>query len=346
MVKLLLVDDEQIIREGICRMIDWEKLGITLAGAFASATEALELMMDVRPDILLTDVRMPGMDGLELIERATKLHPQLQCIVLSGYDEFAYAQRALRAGVAEYLLKPCAREEMEEALQRACARVRERNQKRAESFKERQGQVKGLVARLENIEPGEDGIITVEKVHDVCREYEDPSLLRDALMKMLMQSEFGKKYGEWSFNAVQNAYVQPELLEELTAEILTRLSSGREEKRAFVRRMIDYVQNHFDFENLSLQYIADEVLYMNVDYIGREFARAMDMKFSAYLLSVRMDHAKALMAGDPTLHSYEVAERIGMGSNPRYFSQVFKKNTGFTPKEYKKQAREESKTEN
>ena len=123
MYKLLLVDDEQIIREGLARMIDWEGLGLTLTASCSNALAALDSMTDDMPDILLADVRMPGMDGLELVERAMALHPQLQAIILSGYDTFQYAQQAIKTGVMEYLLKPCSQEELTSALERACRAV-------------------------------------------------------------------------------------------------------------------------------------------------------------------------------------------------------------------------------
>ena len=118
MYKLLLVDDEPIIREGLEQMIDWEKLDLKLTASCANAITALDSMMDDMPDILLTDIRLPGMSGLELVSRAVALHPMLQTIVLSGYDTFQYAQQALKYGVIEYLLKPCNQQELENALAR------------------------------------------------------------------------------------------------------------------------------------------------------------------------------------------------------------------------------------
>lgn len=123
MYKLLLVDDEQIIREGIERMIDWNRLNITLTASCPNAIAALDSMTDDMPDILLTDIRMPGMDGLELVERAVSLHPMLQTIILSGYDTFQYAQQAVKSGVMEYLLKPCSKADLENALERACRAI-------------------------------------------------------------------------------------------------------------------------------------------------------------------------------------------------------------------------------
>ena len=117
MYKLLLVDDEQIIREGLARMIDWEGLGLTLTASCSNALAALDSMTDDMPDILLADVRMPGMDGLELVERAMALHPQLQAIILSGYDTFQYAQQAIKIGVEQYLLKPITKATLVHVLQ-------------------------------------------------------------------------------------------------------------------------------------------------------------------------------------------------------------------------------------
>ena len=138
MYKLLLVDDEQIIREGLARMIDWEGLGLTLTASCSNALAALDSMTDDMPDILLADVRMPGMDGLELVERAMALHPQLQAIILSGYDTFQYAQQAIKTGVMEYLLKPCSQEELTSALERACRAVDRQRQHVLHLYGERQ----------------------------------------------------------------------------------------------------------------------------------------------------------------------------------------------------------------
>lgn len=109
MYKLLLVDDEPIIREGLERIIDWEKLDLKLTASCPNAIAALDSMTDDMPDILLTDIRLPGMTGLELVQRAVTLHPMLQTLILSGHDTFQYAQQALKYGVIEYLLKPCYR---------------------------------------------------------------------------------------------------------------------------------------------------------------------------------------------------------------------------------------------
>ena len=102
------------------------------------------LITDERPDILLTDIRMPVMDGLELIGQARQMAPELVCAVLSGYDDFPLVQSALRQGVTDYLLKPCRKEDLERALSRCAEEV-----ERAKSgMIYRRGQRKRAVARL------------------------------------------------------------------------------------------------------------------------------------------------------------------------------------------------------
>ncbi|GGE01402.1 response regulator [Paenibacillus nasutitermitis] len=106
MYKLLLIDDEQIILDGLVQKIDWAGLRMELAAAATNAVSALQLVIELKPDIVLTDIRMPGMDGIELIKRLKELQPQLLCIILSGYGDFDYAKRAIQYGVEAYLLKP------------------------------------------------------------------------------------------------------------------------------------------------------------------------------------------------------------------------------------------------
>ncbi|HJC56439.1 MAG TPA: response regulator [Candidatus Eisenbergiella intestinipullorum] len=110
-IKLLLVDDESFLCEQISSNVSWESFGAELIGYCDNAMDALEQMIDEMPDILITDIRMPVMNGLELIARAKQMNPLLQCVILSGYAEFTLAQAALREGVQNYLLKPFSRAE-------------------------------------------------------------------------------------------------------------------------------------------------------------------------------------------------------------------------------------------
>ena len=342
MYKLLLVDDEPIIREGLEQMIDWEKLDLKLTASCANAITALDSMMDDMPDILLTDIRLPGMSGLELVSRAVALHPMLQTIVLSGYDTFQYAQQALKYGVIEYLLKPCNQQELENALARACLAIDRQRKKVLYLYDERRRRIKSLVDSLAALRDGDLDAAQIEKqVHELAKTVEDPSILQETLISVVTSS-MGAGQTEWGMNIITDALRSQGSLEQLVARSLIRLRKEGAAPRGndFVQQMTSYVNTHYADEALSLQYIADKVVYMNADYIGREFTRAVGQKFSTYLLGVRMEHAKMLMRSDPSLHSYEIAEKVGLGKNPHYFSQLFRKYTGLTPKDFRKQLQE------
>ncbi|MDD3335193.1 MAG: response regulator [Eubacteriales bacterium] len=107
MIKLLIVDDERIMRETLATLIDWKQLGIELVGSCKDGFEAYDSILDLCPDIVLTDIRMPGLNGIELIQKLHEANACARFIILSGYDEFEYAQEAMRYGVRYYLLKPC-----------------------------------------------------------------------------------------------------------------------------------------------------------------------------------------------------------------------------------------------
>ena len=334
MYKLLLVDDEAIIREGIRTMVDWEALDIVLTASCANAFAALDSMTDDMPDILMTDVRMPGMSGLELTERALQLHPQLQTLILSGYSEFDYARQAMKWGVKEYLLKPCSREDLEEAIRRTCRLIDRQRQHVLQLTGERQAHVHLLAEKLQGLLAGYlDSAALERQVGELARTTPDPSAMREALFRVVT----GGAPAGWGFTVIQEALAQPEQLVPLTVRTLLRLREESGDMRGFVQKMAAYIDEHYGDEALSLQHMADNVVFMNADYIGREFARCMGEKFSAYLLKVRMEHAKAMMNASPDLRSYEIAERVGLGNNPHYFSQLFRKYTGLTPTEYRGQ---------
>lgn len=115
-IKVFLVEDEMVIRRGIKNSIDWEKEGYIFCGEASDGELAYPMIIKEKPDILITDVRMPFMDGLELCKLVKEELPNIKILILSGYDEFDYAKEAIRLGVTEYLLKPISSGKLLEAL--------------------------------------------------------------------------------------------------------------------------------------------------------------------------------------------------------------------------------------
>lgn len=116
MIKVFLVEDEVVIRNGIKNSIDWDREGYEFAGEASDGELAYPLILKTRPDILITDIKMPFMDGLELSEAIRKELPDIKILILSGYNDFDYAKKAIGIGITDYLLKPVSAEKLLEAI--------------------------------------------------------------------------------------------------------------------------------------------------------------------------------------------------------------------------------------
>lgn len=119
MYKMILVDDSERVRTGLKMSMDWSKHQIEIVGEAEDGVEAMELIMDQKPDLIISDVLMPHMNGLELTEKALCIVPHAKVILLSGYDNFPYVQTAIRNGAFDYLLKPSTIEELFAIIEKA-----------------------------------------------------------------------------------------------------------------------------------------------------------------------------------------------------------------------------------
>lgn len=116
MYSVVLVDDERIITQGLRRVVNWARSDCQVVGEARDAQEGLDVIRSLRPDILFTDIRMPGEDGLTMLAALKAEFPRMQVTVLTGYRDFDYARRALHLGVARFLLKPSRMNELDEAI--------------------------------------------------------------------------------------------------------------------------------------------------------------------------------------------------------------------------------------
>jgi two-component system response regulator YesN len=539
MYKVLIVDDERIILEGIAGLMDWAKYGTELAGTARNGLEALAFIEEHAPDIVISDIRMPGMDGLKLAEQTRELFPSIAFIMLSGFGEFDYARKAMQYGVKHYLLKPCNENTIGEALSEVVAGLGEQKRKTQflenlqqelrqvlpsakeqflkelvtnkmygrgdwERYKELFGiEVENAEARLlllqlegqfefeqlfalKNIAEdliersnlvlsttiGNQALLLVRNtyaeerllavLHDIRNTFKgyyrldatiavsDPGPLTDArrmYLETLRCMSFRFYLGEGSIITVRDtgeggedkSGLAPEQ-EQLMAAFATPVPSTGEESgflnddarlclyaksghldavmqeldevfrsleehrfddltvksyliplyvalirqadpssmnehlkelgrlegiatmqglKTFVKekaRLIcqsnydnqkrrhssiigqihEIVEAHIGNPDLSLQWVASEILYMNADYLGKLFRKETGEKFSNYVMKARMERAVALIGSGGDVKVFELAEKLGFGDNPQYFSQVFKKYTGVSPSEYKR----------
>ncbi len=129
MWKVILVEDEDLLREGLTQFVDWKGLGFEIAGEAENGLQGLQLAKEICPEVVFTDIRMPGMDGIAMTEQIKQLYPQTVVVILSGYDEFEYARQAVRLGVTDYLLKPVEPEQVEALMRRISAELTDRRKK-------------------------------------------------------------------------------------------------------------------------------------------------------------------------------------------------------------------------
>ncbi len=118
MTKVMIVDDEKYVRMGIKSDTDWALIGCEVVGEASNGLEALEIAESTRPDLVVSDIRMPRMDGIELAQKLIDKYPNIKVIFLTAYNEFEYARKAVRIGVSDYLLKPFSDGELEGSIQR------------------------------------------------------------------------------------------------------------------------------------------------------------------------------------------------------------------------------------
>jgi YesN/AraC family two-component response regulator len=123
MYKVMLIDDEEIIIEGLKKTVPWAEFGCELAGTADNGIDGQRMIREIMPDILITDIRMSGKSGLQMLRDLAGEFPEMQIIVLSGFREFEYAREAIRLGVLRFLLKPSKMDELREAISSACDRL-------------------------------------------------------------------------------------------------------------------------------------------------------------------------------------------------------------------------------
>ncbi|TBL71381.1 response regulator transcription factor [Paenibacillus thalictri] len=353
MIKMMIVDDEYIIREGLKTMIPWERLGIDLQAVCSNAYEALDIINTIEPDIMLTDIRMPGMDGLELTEAGLAQYPQLKIILLTGFGEFQYAKQALTLGAFDILLKPTDEDELLRTLQKALEAIRKERSERESYFQ--------LLCQQYMRQPSEAsldrlaGAPNAGEPHYAVASWQEPGAQTAAfyvLDSLASEGDIPAKLAEVISEHADEETAVPVGVSELLASLRDLPEGGYQATRALEHQMqhgggimlysmmnhmaeilkvVDRVDRNFH-EPLTVAKLAAE-LFVSEGYFSKMFKNATGKTFTDYITEKRIGKAKELLR-DPRVKTYEVALTVGY-TDQRYFSQVFKKAVGMTPREYR-----------
>ena len=148
--KVLLVDDEKEVCQIIIKKLDWENMGFHIVGYAANGVEALEMAEELQPDVVMTDIKMPYMDGLTLSKKLKEAYQKIKIIIFSGFDEFEYAKEAIKIEAMEYILKPVNEKELREVFERVKAELDREVDERRNIDKLRQYYLESLPVLQEN----------------------------------------------------------------------------------------------------------------------------------------------------------------------------------------------------
>jgi len=362
MIRVLVVDDAPIIRESLSAAVAEFSDTTIVAGTAGNGAQALEWLEGHYADLCVTDIRMPVMDGLELIGHINGKYPWMKSMVVSSYDDFQYAKHSIQLRALDYILKPIDEEMLNAALHRAAEQLQEeRTRDAAELLLKKLPQNRALVNRwLEQIR-------TLNAVTL-------PLLIVDTL-DVLEQWAAGKYY---LLNALSNLWLSS-LIEELASDkFVLELQEGKdlglgeatlplETIRSYFRlcavrrleegayRLMDtmrgardqptvraigqiksYIAEHYS-EQINLQELAD-IVAMNKSYMCTLFKQETEMTIWSYIVTERMKAARnRLMQTKDRV--YEIANDVGY-EDVNHFSQLFKKHFGMTPNDYKRRMNE------
>jgi len=350
MIKILVVDDEKMIRDGIVMTMPWNEIGMEVVGSASDGLKALEMIQKFKPHIVLTDIRMPKLDGIELLKASKALIPSTVFVMLSGYDDFVYAQQAIKYGAVDYLLKPLSEDELKKILMKL--------------KKELENEISGYCQHLaikklinKELELFYLAVKNGDKHNALLRlgDILDNSALKELQLDQYRRIIIEIMYSlldisnKAPFNLSEKALLDGFALEEVligytdlaeikdwlyrfTENLMDRLHEYTEGNYQFMlKKAIEFVEAHFD-EDISVKDVATS-LFLSPNYFSHIFKKAKGECFTDYLNRVRIEEAKKILS-QRTNKVYEVAEMVGY-HDYKYFSSVFKKYVGVSPTRFK-----------
>ncbi|GBF74897.1 DNA-binding response regulator [Paenibacillus sp. 598K] len=351
MMRVIIVDDERWNRDMIRTLGDWESWGMEIAGEAEDGASALALAETAKPDILITDMKMPGTDGIWLLEQIRQLVPNIQIVVVSGYDDFKYTKHAVRQQAVEYLLKPIDPVELNETLGR-CKTLVEQARSQAPSRlasldRVAQQSLSGMkhLLRLHFNNLHEEGIRSVfarlaQELGRVDGESEAlVERVRHELLLLLAEllAANGLEPEEEGADAVRHETIDQSslLLADRYCEAMHRVAQDRKHKHKLnLEEVRAYIELHFA-EPLSLEQLA-RVFFVSKEYLSKLFKQTYGVTVMDYVLQRKMEQAKAWLEQEE-LSIKTIAEMTGY-EDMSYFYRVFKKHYGIAPGEMRKQS--------
>lgn len=356
--KVVIIDDEPWTREVIKTLADWESYGLELAGEASDGEYGLELIRLTAPDIIITDVKMPHMNGIELIDTLRKEDNDTPVIFISGYDDYTFIRSALKLAAVDYLLKPIKPEELNNQLRNCVKLLADRKITGSENRNVGIGFIDApwaskfylLRDNLLNSLSSQDITVISQKCDEiyhlislkegdslskstiVCIYYtlmntlENYILSRDFIPKEILNKQ------ETSFVFSRDCSLKQmlEFVKKLYCTAFEQIQEyNRNRNRLDINKIKKYVEDHFT-EGITLELTAS-IYYVSKEYLSKAFKTATGKGFTEYLTELRMERAKELIL-DYKVPLKEVGEMVGY-LDQAHFYKTFKRYFGMTPGE-------------
>ena len=368
MYKAVIIDDEPWTREVIKSLGQWKELGIEVIGEASDGEYGLELISHLTPDIILTDVRMPHLNGIDLVTLLRKEGSTAKVIIISGYDDFDYIHSVFKLGIIDYLLKPVKPEELNEQLARAVELLQKEKMSRSgesmdgflnaawtsDYFALRNRACESL--RANNTQ---DILMTFEKMEDLLSGSRQPEIskgmmiglyygLMEQLQKYISESGYSEEDlltpEETSFVFCGETQISA-LLQKISSMYIHAANRVfkliHERNRLDIRQVESYVKNRFsDTGGVSLEETAAR-FFVSKEYLSKIFKLSVGEGFSDFVASLRMAKAKELILRGVALK--DVSSMTGY-LDQAHFYKSFKRFYGITPGEMQKSLKNDSKT--
>lgn len=363
MRKVLIIDDEPWSREVVKSLGAWQSLQLEVIGEAEDGTEGLKLIAELKPDIVVTDMRMPGIDGVELLREMHQRFPALKIIVMSGFDDFVYLKQAIRSRVVEYLMKPVDPEELNASLARCSQELIEaqgsvnpldgsvllftdpavldeylaiRRQVYGYLLELNGASIPGAFEKLEGflqraLREERDGNVLTQISHDFLLMLEEFAVENQISAELLKNDPFGAGGLVPGANALSGMIAELRRLYQGAIEAVVRLSRSRNSLN--LAEVQAYIERHFQ-DQISLETIARR-FFVSKEHLSRAFKTFSGENISDYITRKRMEKARDMILGQG-LEIKRVAQLTGY-EDLAYFYRVFKRHFGVTPGELRRE---------
>lgn len=343
-MKALIVDDDVFVRKCLIQMLPWQELDFSQVLDASNGADAFDIAMREKIDLVITDVKMPQLDGLELSKKLSQNMLDVCILLLSEHSDFEFAQRALKCGVHDYILKPLTTERLAEICEKIKQATVEMQMRRYyTALKIDKSGIRDMISEmLESMD--------AQALSDAFEHIAMNKIHRDDLKSfgLVFLSELFDQTAAMTFSKnevsalctrtledyshIKNVTDLLNFVKETCGKCFALSMNNNSMSTTHVQKMVNYIDSHFMDPDLSVAQVS-EWLHLSPIYTGALFKKCNGKSIVSYIHEVRIEQAKKMLL-DVSVNVKEVSSRVGY-MTPDYFTRIFNMSVGVTPSKYR-----------